>query len=740
MSAIDRGAAASPKAAQAIPFALEHTERTKIQASHRDRLAVVYVRQSTQRQVVEHVESTALQYQLARRAVALGWPEERVLVIDDDLGQSARTAASRAGFQHLLAELGLNHVGLVLGIEMSRLARSCKDWYQLLELCALFGSLLADQDGIYDPSDYNDRLLLGLKGTMSEAELHIMRNRLEHGKLHKAQRGELFMRVPPGYLLRPSGELALDPDEQVQAVIRLIFDKFFELGSARAVTLYLRQHKIHMPLRSNNGRHPGPLVWRPVGEHSVCRILNHPMYAGAYVYGRQPVDQQRKQSGQSRSGRIMRPMEKWPVLLRDHLPAYITWEQYLANRKQLGENRSRWHTLGPPRGGAALLAGLLHCQRCGYRRQVHYRKTGGACYGCYQRDRQPESDHCPSLVAQTVDALVSRQVLRALDSAALDLSLQAQQDIALERERLHRHWHQQIERARYQTERARRQYDAVEPENRLVARELESQWNKSLTAQRQLEEEYARFQRGLPQGLSSRERDAIQSLAQNLPQLWDAPTTTATDRQIVVRQLVERVVVDVDRKTELVGVAIHWKGGFISHHEIRRTVRRYSQLQDYDVLLRRVVELRESGHSAPQIAVHLNTEGFRTARTSGDFDAQSVRTLLSRQGLTKSGGALSFSDGCGPDEWWLSDLAKELGMSITGLHGWVKRGWVHARHLPTGCRYWILWADRDELNRLRQLRDQRVTPFPEQLTKPKPRPQNGTHSKQRNRSGSTRPI
>jgi DNA invertase Pin-like site-specific DNA recombinase len=723
MSTTDRPSATHRRTtSSAASVVFECSGRTKIQAHHRERLAVVYVRQSTQRQVLEHVESTALQYQLTRRAVGLGWPDDRVLVIDDDLGQSARSATQRAGFQRLLAELSLSHVGMVLGIDMSRLARSCKDWYQLLELCALFGALLADQDGVYDPGEYNDRLLLGLKGTMSEAELHIMRNRLDQGRRHKAERGELFTLLPTGYVRLPSGEVTFDPDLQVQTVIRLVFDKFAELGSGQAVVRYLCEHQINLPLRPNNGLRPEPLVWRAPSPEAVYDILNHPIFAGAYAYGRHPVDPQRKQAGQSRSGRVSVPAEEWQVLRRDQLPAYITWERYLANREQLRQNTARWNTPGVPRSGAALLSGLIYCERCGYRRRVHYRRSQCPGYSCSRPDRCGKTRRCPDLPAAALDALVSRQVLEALQPAALELSLRAHQDIERERERLHQHWQQQLERARYQVERAQRQYDAVEPENRLVASVLEKQWDKALTQQRQLEEDYARFRSELPRELSSQEREAIQSLANDLPQLWDAPTTTPADRQAIIRQLVSRVSVQIHGATEIVRVTIHWKGDFVSQHEIHRTLSRYEHLQDYAQLRQRLAELRGAGNTSRQMADRLNAEGFHLPKRGGKFTAAAVRTLLSRQGLSKPRGERFYPEGCGGDEWWLSDLARELGVSRTGLSGWAKRGWVHARQVGAVSRYWIIWADRDELTRLRRLRDQRMTPFPPELTTPKPRP------------------
>ena len=711
---------------------VEHCGRKKIQAHHLERLAMVYVRQSTPRQVLEHVESKSLQYELARRAVAMGWHKDRVLVIDDDLGQSAQTADQRQGFQRLLAEVTMEHVGLILGVEMSRLARSCKDWYHLLELCALFRSLLADQDGIYDPADYNDRLLLGLKGTMSEAELHVMRGRLEEGKMHKARRGELFTRLPIGYVFLPSGDVTMDPDQEVQTMIRYIFEKFKELGTGRAVARYFRQHDIRLPIRyfNDRGRPVPPLEWRLASPEGVYEILGNPIYAGAYVYGRSQTDARRKQAGKPNSGRIIVPMEKWKVLLLDRLPAYITWDEYLANHERLQQNVSRWNTLGAPRDGFALLAGLVYCVRCGYRMHVTYPVSRRAVYACNRRLRNDESPpHCPRIPAAALDPLISCQVLHAVEPAALELSMRTQADVEHERERLARHWRQRLERTRYEAERSRRQYDAAEPENRLVARELEKRWDEALARQRQVEEEYTRFQQATPAKLSVKDQQLIRSLASDIPQLWDAPTTTPTDRQKVIRHLVEQVQVNVHGTTELVDVTIYWKGGFVSRHEIRRPLRRYSNLRDYDQLVRGVVELYSAGHTSPHIAEKINAEGFHPPKGKS-FNAVTIRTLLSRQGVSRSlANTLVDTDSFEPNEWWLSDLAKELELPSNTIKGWIQRGWVHAHQLSSGSQsYWIVWADSDELNRLRRLHACRRTPFPEEITTPKVKP-NGRASR-----------
>jgi DNA invertase Pin-like site-specific DNA recombinase len=357
----------------------------KVQPWHQDRLAVVYVRQSTAQQVQTHQESTRLQYGLTRRAHELGWAADRVLVIDEDLGKSGSSAVDRTGFQRLVSEVSLDHVGLILGVEMSRLARSNADWHRLLELCALFGTLLADADGIYDPAPYNDRLLLGLKGTMSEAELHLLKQRLHQGKLNKARRGELAVAVPLGYVRCPSGEVTFDPDEQVQHVVRLVFRKFEELGSLNALLRYLVAHEIRLGIRVREGPAKGELEWRRPNRMTLQNLLKNPIYAGAYAYGRRQVDRRRQalgpaaapeaQASRSRRSRATHAATTWHAFLPDRVPAYMTWEQYEQHQAQLQANQARAAARGAVRRGPALLAGLLVCGRCGHRMLVRY--SGG---------------------------------------------------------------------------------------------------------------------------------------------------------------------------------------------------------------------------------------------------------------------------------------------------------------------------------------------------------------------------
>lgn len=693
---------------------------SKIRDAHLDRLAVVYVRQSDPHQVLHHRESRERQYALAEHAAALGWPRDRILVIDDDQGQSGRTADRRGGFQRLLAEVTMEHVGLVLGIEMSRIARNNKDWHNLLEMCAIFGTILADEDGVYDPQDTNDRLLLGLKGTISEFELVTMRNRLERGRLNKARRGELFHRVPTGYVKLSAERVELDPDEQVREVIRLIFDKYDEIGTAWGVFHYLVRNNIKLGFRPDRGPNRGDLEWRRPALLTVFQILRHPIYAGAYAYGRRPQKRVRTADGERTGSGPWVPMERWKVLKRDCLPAYITWERYLANQERLHQHRSAAGAQGSPRDGSALLTGLIACGNCGRCLQPSYRAQGRAYYSCVRHLHEGTAQACFGLKAAAVDDLVARQVLRALEPAALELSCRALEDVQRDRARLDKHWRQRLERARYEAEAAERRYRAVDPENRLVARSLERRWEEALQAERQVRDDYDRFLREQPPQLSPEERARIAALSSDLPALWHAPGTTDRDRKEIIRHLVERVVVHVKSDSEYVDVTIRWHGGFISRHEVVRPVKSYEQLRDFDRLMDRIAALRREGRTAAQIAECLNREGFVPPKRCGPFFAELVRQLLKRRGLANE---KTYTDQLGPHEWWLPKLAEAIPVSAGKLADWARRGWVHSRKTPAQ-RLWVLWADDQELERLRELAassHRGVVEYPTELTTPKER-------------------
>jgi|SRR5882724_6759220 len=681
----------------------------KVRDWHSQRKAIVYVRQSTAQQVLEHRESTARQYALVQRATLLGWPRERVEVIDEDQGRSGQTAQGRLGFQYVLAEVGLDHVGIILGLEMSRLARSNKDWHQLLELCAIFRTLLADQDGLYDPTDYNDRLLLGLKGTMSEAELHILRSRMYQGLLNKARRGEVFNHPPAGYVKLPTGEFALDPDEQVQGVIRLIFDAFDRHGTLHGLLRYLVQHAIRMPVRPHAGPNRGQLEWRRFNRVTLQNILHHPIYAGFYRWGHRAADPRRQVAGRPGTGRTVCKPQDCLVLLEGRCPAYITAERFWANQQRLDANRAA--SLGAVRHGPSLLGGLLVCGRCGQRLLVSYTNAGnGLRYSCARAAIDYAEALCQSLSGRRLDELVREQVLAALRPAALELHLAAAADLAQERQRLHEQRQQQLERARYEASRAARQYQAVEPENRLVARELERRWEEALQQQRGLEESYQRFCATQPAALSTVEQEQVRTLASDIPELWHAATTTTADRQQIVRLLIERIVVDVQGASERVAVTIHWAGGWQSQHELVRAVQRYDQLSDYPRLRARIRQLRADGCSMREVVKRLNDEGFRPPKRVQRFTSSMVAGMLAKD--LRSGPrprALTADRLLQEGEWLLSDLARRLDMPQGTLHRWRKVGWVHARKLPVPGGHWALWADARELERLARLRQYRRT-------------------------------
>jgi DNA invertase Pin-like site-specific DNA recombinase len=686
----------------------------KIQRRHRERAAMVYIRQSTPQQVERHQESTRMQYGLVERAFQFGWARESIVVIDDDLGRSGASIEGRLGFQRLVAEVGLGHVGLVLGVEMSRLARSCRDWHQLLEICALFDTLIADADGVYDPACYNDRLLLGLKGTMSEAELHILKARMLEGKRAKARRGELGKMVPMGYVRRPSGEVIFDPDEQAQAVIRLVFDLFDRFRTAGKVMRYLIAHDIRMPVRVHGGPRKGELEWHRVNRPSLQNLFVNPIYAGAYVYGGRATDRRRQKPGRPGTGRRAFSLEN-AVFLPDRIPAYISWERYQRNQAQLRSNKAA-HT-GIARAGQALLSGLLVCGRCGLRMAAVYNNSGSlARYVCGRMACDYGEPTCQSLKAAPLDVLITRVVFQAIEPAALDASLRAASDLASERETLDRQWRQRVERARYEAERARRQYAAVEPENRLVARTLERQWEQALAEQTRLEGEHDRFRREQPQPLSPAEIAAIHRLANDVPAVWDA--AVQEERQTIVRLLLERVLVEVVNGSEQVRVECHWHGGNRTSHHLIRPVRRLDALSTYADLVTRVTALHCAGHSTADIAEALNREGWRPAKRRDTFNRSMVHHLLLKSGVVEAKHRRKLRIKRRADEWTIRELAEEIGMPQPTLYNWVQRGRLRSRLArAAGGRAKLVHADEATIASLKTIR---ATPPPWRRIPPPP--------------------
>ncbi|WP_341757396.1 recombinase family protein [Candidatus Tisiphia endosymbiont of Ditula angustiorana] len=680
----------------------------KIQACHYDRLAIVYVRQSTLQQVERHSESTKLQYNLVGRAYDLGWSANRVVIIDDDLGQSGSTAEGRPGFQRLVAEVGLNRVGIVLGIEISRLARSCRDWYQLLEVCALFRTLIADTDGVYDPVSYNDRLLLGLKGTMSEAELHIIKQRMLQGKKAKARRGELGMQVPMGYVRRASGEIIKDLDEQAQTIIQMVFELFDKFSTINAVLKYLAKNNIQMPYRERSGLQKGELAWHRPNRATLSNLLHNPIYAGAYVYGRRPTEPHKKKLGRPSTGRTVAKMSDWEVMIKDKVPAYISWQQYERNQRQLLTNSIQG--IGIARQGSSLLTGLIVCGRCGLRMVTCYTNNSNKLrYICRRMAVDYAEDTCQSLVGDGLDELITNQALEVLKPSALEVSLRVATDAEQEHNNLQKHWHKQLERAKYEVERSYRQYNASEPENRLVTRTLEKKWEESLSAEEKLKQEYNKFLANQSKILSSTERELIYKLANDIPALWASETTTVEERKEILRLLIERVLVTVEGISEKVSVEIHWSGGYKTSTNFIRPVAKPEQLSYYHELIALTTSLRTQGMTLQQIADNLNQQGLHPPKLLGGFSKNIVGTLLSRNNVIPfHRKTLSAGVDRTYDEFTFSELSQETNVPQPTLYKWMQQGGLKARKAKNTLNRWIwlITADEQEIKRLSSLREQ----------------------------------
>ncbi|KOX59593.1 hypothetical protein ADL19_05040 [Streptomyces purpurogeneiscleroticus] len=684
----------------------------KVAPHHLDRLAIVYVRQSTLQQIEQHRESTQIQYSLADRACRLGWPRSKVVVIDEDLGLSAASAVGRAGFQRLVAEVGLGHVGLVLGFEVSRLARSCRDWYQLLEICALAGTLIADSDGLYDPALYNDRLLLGLKGTMSEAELHIMRARLDAGRRHKAARGELGFALPRGYLRSVGGEVMLDPDERVRATITTVFDVFARRRSVHGVLRYLVAHGIELPDRLRAGSAKGELIWRPPHRGALINLLASPIYAGAYVYGR------RSAGGHGRPARPnpTRTAGDWQVLIKGRLPAYIDWDTYEENLAQLRANQAKHG--GTPRGGPSLLAGLLVCGRCGYRMATCYRTNGHDLrYQCSRGNVSKGAGYCQSVAGRVIDAVVEGLLLEALRPSAIGVSLALAEQVEIDRAQRCRHRALKREQAAYEVARAERQYNAVDPENRLVARSLEKRWEAALAEQDRLLADQRREDAHDRLPLTVAEREAIRQLAEDIPALWRSPSTTSAERKEIARLMLERVVLSIEGGSEQTTLVCTWAGGRETTHRFVRPVRWTDQLSRGPVLRARIGELARAGQRPPTIARTLTSEGWLSAQGTS-FTAAKVRAIMVRMGLPLRGLSLSAEIERGEDELTVAELAHRLDRPLGTLYAWVRYGWLPVRRVYASYRdvFLVRLADAQTLIEKRQA----ATGAPQAWTPPPP--------------------
>lgn len=636
----------------------------KVTASHLRREAHLYVRQSTLRQVLENTESTKRQYALRERALALGWVNDQIVVIDSDLGQSGADS-DREGFQKLVAAVGMGRVGIVLGLEVSRLARNSVDWQRLLEICAFTDTLLLDEDGLYNPGLYNDRLLLGLKGTMSEAELHVLQARMLGGLRAKASRGELAMGLPVGLGYTPDGKVALDPDRQVQEIIRLLFETFRRTGSAGAVVSSFREQGLLFPHRERTGPRKGELEWAPLRRARVLQVLKNPRYAGAFAFGRSR--HRRVPGGGSKMSRL--PREEWHTLLLDVHPGYISWSQYEANLRQLEQNAAANgldRRQSPPREGPALLQGLVLCGRCGERMSVRYDRRGGRLlprYVCAKDTVERGLGVCQEVPGGDLDAAIGGLLVEAVSPLALEVVLNVQQELATRAEEAERLRRQHVERAQYAAELAQRRFLRVDPDNRLVADSLEADWNDKLRALASAEQEYERRREAADLTLSDEHRRQILGLATDFPRLWADSSTPDRERKRMVRLIVEDVT--LNRQQELVVAQVRFRGGAV--HTLRVPI---VDLRQRPVeLVAEVARLLVDGHTDGEIAAILNQRGLRPHHGGHVFTAAIVahirrqHHLVDRFQQLRSSGFLT-----------LREMASLLGVRIFTVKRWHQKG------------------------------------------------------------------
>lgn len=658
----------------------------RIKPTHLKRCAYVYVRQSTATQVEYNRESTDRQYQLAERAARLGWSKSQVKIIDEDLARSGSETSDRGGFVMMTTDVALGHVGLILAIEVSRVARNNADWYRLLDLCGVTDTLIGDEDGIYHPGLFNDRLLLGLKGTMAEAELHVIRARLEGGIRNKAARGQLRRGLPVGFVWgEEDGDILLHPDQAVTEAIDCVFEKFTELGSVRQVWLWFRSQGLSFPLQSNCF---SEIQWVTPTYPRIHQVLTNPVYAGAYAYGKTRQERYLDQAGRLRK-RIRRlPRSEWAVLIHDHHKGFIDWKTYEMNQRRIAKNtRPLPHQAGGAiREGSALLQGIATCGRCGRRLRVYYQgKHSTPGYYCAANNVvNGRGMYCLRVGGVRIDQAVVRAFLDTVNPAGIDAALVAENNIQADHETALAQWRLQVERARYGAQRAERRYRAVEPENRLVARTLEAEWEHRLTELAAAEAELSRRERERPGPITDEQRKRIRLLGNDLNRVWQAPTTTDRDRKELLRTLLEEVNVKVDRAKSKADLILRWRGGAISELEVALRVYKSPPIRTDDDTIELVRRLAVHYPDA-MIAGILNRQGRRTAR--GDrFTANKVGNLRRYWKIPR------FDPKSVPSEGELVTVQKAaemLGVAPSTVHRWLADGFIAGEQITPGAPWRI---------------------------------------------------
>ena len=659
---------------------------SKVQQCHRDRPAYIYVRQSTLGQVRHHQESTARQYALKDKALRMDWAPGAIRILDGDLGVSGAHATHREDFKKLVADVSMGAVGAVFALEASRLARSDLDWHRLIEICAISKTLVVDEDGCYDPSDFNDALLLGLKATIAKAELHFIRARLQGGKQNKAQRGELRFPLPVGLYYDDESQIGLDADQQVQGAVRALFDAFVETGSAYGVVQHFARKGLQFPKRAYGGAWSGKLIWGRLTHARVLGVLKNPSYAGVYTFGRYRSSKQISADGEVRT-RIQRVgMDSWQVALHNHHPGYISWEQFQHNQKLLEKNRTNGEeTLlsGPAREGLALLQGLLLCGKCGHRISVRYQGNGGIypTYDCHGLRRDAlATTSCVNVRCDILDRAVSQRVLEVIQPAEIAVAAEALRQLERRDEALCRQWQMQLERAEYEVQLAERRYEEIDPSNRLVASTLEKRWNDSLEKLEQLRKHYGDLQQQQALGITPEQRAKVQALARDFPHLWNAASTKPKDKKRLLRLLIKDITVERFSEQKRVVLHVRWQGGACEDLDVTLPPNAADRVRYPDDTVRRVRELAPRLTDA-QIAETLNQEGKRPSKAAA-FTVSVVRSIRSKYGIDAP--VLKR-----PDELTVQQVALQFGVSGGVVYYWLERGVISGRRINGGAPVWI---------------------------------------------------
>jgi DNA invertase Pin-like site-specific DNA recombinase len=666
------------------------TDTAKITTAHLGRAAFVYVRQSTAAQVEHNRESTQRQYGLVERAIALGWRRDQVSIIDMDLGITGSGLVARSGFAYMTAEVALGRAGIVLGLEVSRLARNNADWYRLLDLCGATDTLIGDTDGIYHPGMFNDRLVLGLKGTMSEAELHVLRARLNGGIRNKAERGELRRGLPIGLVFGDAdGEILLDRDEAIRGAIQNIFDRFSEVGSARRVWLHFRTEGLTFPSRHDVR---ADVQWVCPTYTMIHSVLTNPVYAGAYIYGKTRFERFVDDDGNIRKRIRKRSQSDWPVFIRDHHRGYIDWPTFEANQARIRSNtRPGPHKPGGAvREGAALLQGLARCGRCSRKLRVSYSgRFSTPAYHCPGNTiSNGRAEYCLRVGGRQIDDAVARTFVAALAPAGLEAALLAAQQIETDQDAVVAQIKLQVERARYETQRAERRYRAVDPDNRLVARGLEAEWEKSLLELQTAEADLTRRQTERARALSAEERDQILALGKNVKLVWSAPSTTDRDRKELLRTLVEEIIIDVSREKENAHLALRWRGGLLTELDVHLPRSRPAPIrtdEDTVALVRRLAVF----YPDAVIAGILNRQGKATA-TGKRFDTSHVSGLRTYWKIPCFKAPTQPRSG---DIVTIDHAAEILGIASSTVHRWLNDGFIPGEQITPGAPWRIRITD-----------------------------------------------